>query len=97
MMYGNGIVTTRTYNNRYQLSSLNIGTLKQLSYARDNTGNIAAITDTLNPSNNKPFTYDNLYRLTLATGQWGAITYAYDSVRKEGHRKEGQVFILAKR
>ncbi len=80
MTYGNGITATKTYDNRYQLNGLNIGTLKQLLYSRDNVGNITAIADTLNPSNNKSFTYDNLYRLTLATGQWGAITYAYDSV-----------------
>jgi RHS repeat-associated protein len=80
MTYGNGLVTTKTYNNRYQLNGLNIGNLKQLTYTRDNAGNITAITDTLNPSTNKSYTYDNLYRLTLANGQWGTITYAYNPV-----------------
>ncbi len=80
MTLGNGVITTETYDNRYQLNGLNIGTLKQLSYSRDNIGNITAITDTLNPSNTKSYSYDSLNRLTIATGQWGAITYAYDSV-----------------
>ena len=80
MTYGNGVVTTKTYNNRYQLNALNIGNLKQLAYTRDNAGNITAITDTLNLSTNKSYTYDNLYRLTLATGQWGLLTYAYNPV-----------------
>ena len=37
---GNSIVTTKTYNNRYQLTNLTIGALKDLSYTRDNIGNI---------------------------------------------------------
>jgi RHS repeat-associated protein len=80
MTYGNGVVTTRTYNNHYQLNGLNIGNLKELTYTRDNAGNITAITDTLNPSKNRSYTYDNLYRLILATGQWGSLTYAYNPV-----------------
>ena len=80
MTYGNGAVTTKTYNNRYQMNGLNIGSLKQLAYTRDNTGNITAITDTLNPSTNKSYTYDDLNRLTIATGPYGAISYAYDPV-----------------
>jgi RHS repeat-associated protein len=80
MTHGNGVVTTKTYNNRYQLNGLNIGNLKQFAYTRDNAGNITAITDTLNPLTNKSYTYDNLYRLTLANGQWGSLTYAYNPV-----------------
>lgn len=78
MTYGNGITTTKTYDNRNRLNSLTVGALKQLSYSRDNAGNITAITDVLNPSKNKTYTYDTLSRLTLATGPWGAITYVYD-------------------
>jgi RHS repeat-associated protein len=77
---GNGIVTTKTYNNRYQLTDLNIGTLKDFIYTRDNTGNITRITDNLIPSKNKSYSYDNLYRLDTATGQWGTLDYAYDFV-----------------
>ncbi|OGH08154.1 MAG: hypothetical protein A2W22_06230 [Candidatus Levybacteria bacterium RBG_16_35_11] len=85
MTYDNGMITNRGYDSRMRLASLltqnsQLQTLNSLTYTRDNTGNIAAITDTLNPSKTKTHTYDNLYRLTLATGQWGAITYAYDSV-----------------
>jgi hypothetical protein len=47
---------------------------------RDNIGNITGIIDNLVPLKNKTYSYDNLHRLTLATGQWGAITYAYGSV-----------------
>jgi YD repeat-containing protein len=77
MTQGNGVVTTRTYDNRYHLIALNIGSLKQLSYTSDGVGNIVAITDNLVPAKNKSYTYDNLYRLTTATGPWGGLTYAY--------------------
>ncbi len=77
---GNNLITTKTYDNRNQLSSLSIGNLKQLSYARDNVGNITAITDVLDSTKTKTFAYDALYRLTQATGIWGTISYNYDSV-----------------
>ncbi|MBI5050293.1 MAG: RHS domain-containing protein [Nitrospirae bacterium] len=75
---GNGIITAKTYDNRNRLNSLNIGTLKQLSYTRDNTGNITAVTDNLDATKNKAFVYDNFYRLTQATGSWGSLNYSYD-------------------
>ncbi len=78
MTMGNGIATAKTYDNRNRLNSLNIGTLKQLSNSRDNAGNITAITDNLDASKNKTFTYDSLYRLTQATGAWGSLNYSYD-------------------
>ena len=80
MTQGNGLVTTKTYDNRYQLSDLTVGTLKDLSHTRDNVGNITGITDNIEPAKTKSFAYDNLYRLTLAIGQWGTMTYAYDPV-----------------
>ena len=80
MTQGNGVVTTRTYDNRYHLNALNAGSLRQLSYTRDSVGNITAITDNLDPAKNKSYTYDNLYRLTAATGPWGGLTYVYDPV-----------------
>jgi RHS repeat-associated protein len=80
LTHGNGIVTTKTYNNRYQLTGLDIGTVKDLTFTRDNTGNITGITDNLVPAKNKSYTYDNLYRLDTATGQWGTLDYAYDNV-----------------
>jgi RHS repeat-associated protein len=76
--YGNGITTTKTYDNRHRLNSLTVEAQKQLSYSRDNVGNITSITDVLHPEKNKTYAYDAISRLTLANGPWGAITYAYD-------------------
>jgi len=78
MTYGNGITTTKAYDNHNRLSSLSVGTLKQLAYSRDNQGNITDITDVILPANSRTYTYDALSRLTVAAGTWGAITYAYD-------------------
>ncbi len=78
--YGNGITTEMSYDVRNILNSLNIGTLKQLSYTRDNTGNITAIINALDTTKTKTFSYDSLYRLTSAAGPWGSLNYSYDSV-----------------
>ncbi|MBM4146703.1 MAG: hypothetical protein FJ240_10620 [Nitrospira sp.] len=80
LTYGNGIVTTKTYDSRGSLNSLNIGTLKELSYTRDNVGNITAINDFLDQTKTKTYAYDAIYRLTQATGPWGSINYSYDPV-----------------
>jgi RHS repeat-associated protein len=80
MVTGNRISTAKTYDNRSRLNGLNIDSFKQLTYIRDNMGNITAITDAINPSSNKSYTYDNLYFLTVAVGQWGSLNYTYDRV-----------------
>jgi RHS repeat-associated protein len=80
LTYVNGIVTTKTYDTRGALSSLNIGILKQLSYTRDNVGNITSINNGLDPAKTKTYSYDAIYRLTQAVGPWGTIQYNYDPV-----------------
>jgi RHS repeat-associated protein len=54
-----------------------------LSYATyDANGNITGITNTLEPTKNKSFTYDNLDRLAtgVAAGLWGSLSWTYDGV-----------------
>lgn len=80
MTYGNGIQTSKTYDIKGALNSLNIGNLKQFSYTRDNIGNITSIIDALDSTKTKTYVYDALYRLTQATGAWGTISYGYDGV-----------------
>lgn len=77
---GNGIATSNTYDSKNALSGMNIGNLKKLSYVRDNVGNITSITDLLDPTKTKTYSYDAIYRLTKAIGPWGTIQYAYDPV-----------------
>lgn len=81
--YGNGLGGTIGYDNQYRISSITAGAVLSLSYTGyDNNGNITAITDSLDATKNKSFTYDNLDRLWTATstGIWGNLAWTYDGV-----------------
>ncbi|KAF0143501.1 MAG: YD repeat protein [Nitrospirae bacterium] len=78
--YGNGINSSIAYDNQYRIASIQTGAVQNLSYAFDARGNITGITNNLDATKNKSFTYDVLDRLTGATGPWGALTYSYDGV-----------------
>ncbi len=80
LTYGNSLQQSIGYNNRYQITSISTGSIQNLSYSYANNGNITGIINNLDANKNKSYTYDSLNRLTIANGQWGAITYAYDSV-----------------
>ncbi len=61
-------LTTQKGSNTYQT----------LGYTYDLAGNVTAITDA--PGGNQVFTYDELDRLTSATGPYGDRSYTYDSI-----------------
>jgi RHS repeat-associated protein len=88
---GNWTYTNYSYDpNHFRLSDINTGgsvTLHRLNYSYDAVGNVTGITDNLNPANNQtPFVYDELNRLTSATGPYGSggaqatLTYAYNQI-----------------
>ncbi len=80
MILGNGITVSKTFDKSYQLLSLSSGTVLDRSYTPDNVGNIEIITDNLDSTRNQNFDYDDLYRLTDASGIYGTIAYTYDNV-----------------
>ena len=80
MTLGNGITVSRTYDKNYQLTELTQGTLMDRSYIPDAVGNIELITDNLDAGRSQSFDYDDLYRLTFASGGYGTINYTYDNV-----------------
>jgi RHS repeat-associated protein len=80
LTYGNGIVGMMGYDNQYRIASITAGTALNLTYADDASGNITGITNTLDATNNKSFTYDTLDRLTGGTGSWGSLGWTYDGV-----------------
>lgn len=91
----NNIITYEnyTYDGNHRLTNLltknsQLQNLNSFSYTRDSSGNITAITDNLHFTKNKSYNYDSLYRLTSASGQWGAINFIYDSV---GNRQVQQI------
>ncbi|HWM91166.1 MAG TPA: RHS repeat-associated core domain-containing protein [Thermoanaerobaculia bacterium] len=81
---GNGLTETRTYDQRYQPATIQVGGLSPLlhwSYTTDNVGNITAISDQVNPANNRSYGYqDVLYFLTQGNGPWGPRAWTYDKI-----------------
>ncbi|MBI3009398.1 MAG: hypothetical protein HYY57_00180, partial [Candidatus Omnitrophica bacterium] len=62
-------------------------TLQDFSYQFDPIGNVSAITDSIH-TGSQSFQYDDLNRLTQASGSYGVLSYAYDPIgnliEKEG-------------
>ena len=77
---GSGIHVDKAFDSRYRLTGITAGTLMDLDYTVDPVGNITAIADGIDAAQNQTFGYDDLYRLTSATGSYGALSYTYDDV-----------------
>lgn len=92
--YGNGTITTQTYDplnlrlTRILTVNAQGASLQDLNYTYDPLGNIVKITDNVNTAN-QSFKYDHLDRLIEANGQsYGIKSYSYDEIgnitNKEG-------------
>jgi len=90
--HGNGVVTDYTYNPQTlrldRLASAGpSGSLQDFRYTFDAVGNVTGIQDSLH-TGSQTFGYDDLNRLTSASGAYGNMTYAYDALgnltNKEG-------------
>jgi RHS repeat-associated protein len=77
---GNGLISTRTYDQDYRITQIQAGTLQDLSYYYDSRNNIDAIQDNLNASRSQNLGYDALSRLTQAQGSYGNLAYTYDTL-----------------
>jgi YD repeat-containing protein len=81
--YGNGLTGAISYDNQYRITGITAGTVMSLSYPTyDANGNITVITNALDATKNKSFSYDTLDRLSTATssGIWGSLAWTYDGV-----------------
>lgn len=80
--YGNGLVGSISYDNQYRVASITAGTVMNLTYTDDASGNIAGITNNIDATKNRSFTYDALDRLSTATasGIWGSLGWTYDGI-----------------
>ncbi len=84
--YGNGIVTTQTYDplnlrltRMYTVNAQN-AVIQDLNYSYDSVGNIVRITDNKNTAN-QTFKYDHLNRLVESNGQvYGLKAYTYNAI-----------------
>ncbi len=80
LTYGNGLARTVGYDQQYRITGIQTGGIQNLTYTPDNNGNILSITNNLDASKSKSFTYDALDRLWTATGPWGILGWGYDKV-----------------
>lgn len=80
MTLGNGMTQTRNYDQLYRAASRQVTGFQDLTYSLDAVGNITGITDQITAAASQTFGYDDLYRLTSATGVYGSIGYTYDKV-----------------
>jgi len=82
LTYGNGLAGSISYDNQYRLSSIQVPGVLNLTSAFDANGNITGITNSLDATKNKSFTYDAIDRLASGTssGIWGSLAWTYDGV-----------------
>ena len=76
--YANGLESVFSQDNRLRLATAQTGLLLSYDYDYDAVGNTTGIIDLRSSINTRSMTYDDLDRLTDASGAWGTATYAYD-------------------
>ncbi|MDO8663129.1 MAG: SpvB/TcaC N-terminal domain-containing protein [Candidatus Omnitrophota bacterium] len=99
IQYANGTETKYDYDPKtLRLTNLVTqspsGKIQELEYKFDNVGNIANLTDKVNTAT-QSFIYDDLNRLTQATGTYVSFSYDYDSIGNMLH-KEGISLVYGK-
>jgi YD repeat-containing protein len=80
LIYGNGIMLSQSYDQRYRLTGIQAGGILDLTYIHDGVGNITTMTNNLDANRSQSFSYDDLNRLESATGIYGSVAYTYDNV-----------------
>ncbi|MEL7480099.1 MAG: RHS repeat-associated core domain-containing protein [Pseudomonadota bacterium] len=80
----NGTDAEYTYDASYRLGYISLSSggtaLLEKSYTRNNTGRVAWIMDTVDPTAAASFTYTDDGRIETATGLWGDFDWTYDGV-----------------
>ena len=80
MTLGNGIAVNRTFDLLYRMTA-NVDTgIQNRDYGLDLLGNVTEIADNLDNTRNQSFVYDDLYRLTDATGIYATLGFSMDAV-----------------
>jgi len=80
--YGNGIVTSLSYDANYHLTGIlarGAAVIENLAVNYDQASNITSLTDVLNSARSQSFSYDADDELTGATGAYGTLAYTYDA------------------
>ena len=89
--FGNGLTRSLTYDQDYRLTNIVTTGVQNLTMAYNVSDNVTSITDIIDTTRNQSFTYDANYRLTAATGKYGALSYTYDVVGNRTQKTDGGV------
>ncbi len=77
--FGNGLSEVRTYDQRYAPAGIQVPGRLHWTLATDSFGNVLGITDVLDTSRSRTYTYqDYQYLLTSGNGPWGNLSWSYD-------------------
>ncbi|MGH1543421.1 MAG: RHS repeat-associated core domain-containing protein, partial [Arenicella sp.] len=91
--FGNGLSTTRRYDDNGKLASIDTGSTLKLGYDYDNKGNIVGLKTN---DDQATYVYDDYNRLTGADFELGSYRYEYDKTgnrtqkTETGKRTQGQ-------
>jgi YD repeat-containing protein len=61
--YGNGLTLTEGYDNQYRISSIVTGSILNLAYGYDPSGNIVSILDAVNPPESQVLDSPGVYTI----------------------------------
>ncbi|MES9928332.1 MAG: hypothetical protein ABW158_09460, partial [Candidatus Thiodiazotropha sp. 6PDIVS] len=89
--FGNGLQLSRTFDQDYKLIAQTLGNVLNDSYGHDPVGNITDWQDLLQTARDQSFSYDELDRLTNATGAYGDLGYSYDAIGNRLNKTEDGV------
>lgn len=91
LQYANGVRTDFEYTSRQWLARIAVSNgVENLSYSYDARGNVAAITDGIDSTDNQSFDYDGIDRLVTANGPWGTGAIQYDAADNIVSKQIGQ-------
>jgi RHS repeat-associated protein len=78
LAHGNGLSHEQGYDLQYRISSIQAESVLNFRYGHDENGNITSITDELDSARSQIFGYDDLDRLSSASGIYRQISYRCD-------------------
>jgi len=80
---GNGLTVSTSLNSRQVPATMQVlqgsTPLQSVTYGYSNELDVMQITDNVDGSDSAALAYDDLHRLTSATGLWGGYIYGYDT------------------
>lgn len=83
LTYGNGLALARTYDQNYWLTGTKVSatgaTRLDLTFDRNDNGQLAGVTDNAATGRSASFGYYDSGRLQYGVGPWGDHSYAYDA------------------